>query len=420
MRILYLCADPGIPVLGSKGASLHVRSFTAALAGLGHDVAVAAPTLTRTLWELPAPFDVPVAHLPPGEETGAAARALRSFAESVGEPSLIGGDVRRILYDRELRTGLERLLERVRPDVIVERASLFGTAGVRVASSFGIPLLLELNAPLALEHGTYRSGVLAELAVAAERHTLARADAVLPVSAVLAEHALAAGAAPERVYVLPNGVDADLFRPGPSDPRLRGRLGVGAGPLLGFVGGLRPWHGLESLPPLVEHLVGSHPSLRLVVAGDGPLRTELASAFERRGLSAHVVFTGALAHAEIPPLLRELDVALAPYPLHDHGFYFSPLKLFEYMATGVPVVAARVGQIAEIARSGETALLYPAGDGAALAAACELLLGDEALRRRIGEAAAREVRARYTWSHNAQAVTALAVRLLAAGEPVAV
>lgn len=413
MRILYLCSDLGIPVLGSKGASLHVRALTSALAALGHQVAVAAPALTRTAWDAPAEFEVPIVHLPPSDAVDHAARRLKGFVESVGGPSSLGGEVRRILYNEELRAVLKRRLERARPDVILERASLYGTSGVMLAAALDVPLLLELNAPLAIEQAAYRSTELGLLAAAAERYTLSRADAVFAVSAALAEHAVVSGAEPERVHVQPNGVDPELFRPGPSDPAFRARWDLNGGPVLGFVGGLRPWHGLEALPPLLEALAPRHPGLRLVLAGDGPLAAELGAAFERRGLAGHVVFTGALPHAEVPCLLRELDVALAPYPAHEHAFYFSPLKLFEYMACGIPVVAPELGQIAEVTRSGETALLYPVGDSEALVHACERLIADGGLRRRLGDAAALEVRSRHTWEQNAQAVAELAERLVA-------
>lgn len=412
MRILYLCSDPGIPVLGAKGASLHVRALVSALAKLGHQVAVATPALTRTPWEAPAVFGIPIEHLPPSDTVDQAGRALKGFVESIGEPSSLAGEVRRILYNEELRAVLKRRLERARPDVILERASLYGTTGVQVAADLGVPLLLELNAPLAVEQAAYRSTELGPLAATAEAYTVSRADAVLAVSAALGEHAVLAGAEPGRVHVLPNGVDPQLFRPGPSDPTFRARWKLNGGPVLGFVGNLRPWHGLESLPPLLEALVPRHPDLRLVLAGDGPLRGELGDAFERRGLSKHVVFTGGLPHVEVPCLLRELDVALAPYPDHDHAFYFSPLKLFEYMACGVPVVAPELGQIAQVARSGETALLYPVSNPVALGQACERLIDDRALRHRLGSAASREVRSRYTWEQNARTIVELAEGLV--------
>ncbi|HYQ82917.1 MAG TPA: glycosyltransferase family 4 protein, partial [Rubrobacter sp.] len=107
------------------------------------------------------------------------------------------------------------------------------------------------------------------------------------------------------------------------------------------------------------------------------------------------------------------DVALAPYPRPAHDFYFSPLKLFEYLACGAPVVAASLGQIAEVIRHGETGLLYPPGELDALVASCARLLEDPDLRRRMGRAAAKEIRDRYTWDHNAARVIDLARSLIA-------
>ncbi len=411
MRILYLCADLGVPVLGGKGAAVHVRSLAEALARAGHEVAVAAAALARAPWERPAPFELPVLHLPPAESVEAASRGIKTFRETIGSDTAIGGELRRILYNEQLRVDLKRALERTPPDVVLERASLFGTAGSLVAAELGVPHLLELNAPLAAEQGAYRRGTLAELAAGAERWALARADAVLTVSAPLAEHAVRTGAMPERVHVLPNGVDPAVFRPDARNAMLRRRLGLGQGPLIGFVGGLRPWHGIEALPNLLATLAARRPSLQLVVAGDGPLSAWLRRELAARGLAGHAALLGPLPHADVAAVIRELDVALAPYPLPEHDFYFSPLKLFEYMGCGAPVVASSVGQIADVVRDGENGLLVAPGDTAALARACERLLAEPQLRRQLGTAAAEDVRRLYTWDANATRVGELSSRL---------
>lgn len=408
MRILSLVADLGIPVLGGKGASVHARSLAAALARSGHEVALAAPSLVREPWERPAAFDQPVLHLPPSQAVEQAARALKSFRETIGSETAVGGELRRVLYNEQLADDLHRALERRPPDVLLERASLFGTAGSLVAERLGVPHVVELNAPLAAEQDAYRHGALGELGAAAERWTLARADAVLAVSGLLAQHAIRCGAAPDRVHVLPNGVDPAVFHPAPRDATLRRRLGLGTGPLVGFVGGLRPWHGIEALPGLLAALAVGHPSVRLVVVGDGPLAGWLAGELAARDLAGRAALLGALPHAEVAAVVRELDVALAPYPRPDHAFYFSPLKLFEYMACGAPVVASRLGQIGEVVRDGETGLLVAPGDADALAAACARVLDDPALAQRLGAAAAAEVARRYTWDANAARVVELA------------
>lgn len=409
MRVLSLVADLGIPVLGGKGASVHARSLAAALARAGHEVALAAPSLVREPWERPAPFDLPVLHLPPARHVEQAARGVKSFRETIGSETAVGGELRRVLYNEQLVDDLRRALERRSPDVLLERASLFGTAGSLVAERLGVPHVVELNAPLATEQDAYRRGSLGGLAAAAERWTLARADAVLTVSSLLAQHAVRCGAAPDRVHVLPNGVDPSVFRPGPRDATLRRRLGLGAGPLVGFVGGLRPWHGIEALPGLLAALAATHPTVGLVVVGDGPLAGWLAGELAARDLAGRAALPGALPHEDVAAVVRELDVALAPYPRPEHDFYFSPLKLFEYMACGVPVVASRLGQIDEVVRDGETGLLVAPGDAAALAAACRRLLDDPELARRLGAAAAAEVSRRYTWDANAARVVELAL-----------
>src|SRR5437867_4848338 len=412
MKILYLCSDLGIPVLGRKGASVHLRSLVTAFVRAGHSVILAAPLLNKSPWEGPAKLDVSLLHLPPSADIVNAVLALKAFNETLGVTNSLPGELRRILYNQELATQLKRRFESAPPDFIYERASLYGTAGVALARKLNVPLLVELNAPLAVEHSTYRGTGLGELAEQAERWAVLQADAVLAVSAPLRDQVVSLGVELGRVHVVPNGVDPALFQPGPPDPRARARWDLGDGPILGFVGGLRPWHGVDVLPTLLERLVQRYRGLRLVIVGDGPLRGELEHTLKERGLTRSVVFTGSLPHEEVADLIRQFDVALAPYPRPEHAFYFSPLKLFEYMACGIPVVAAGLGQIAEVVRDGETGLLYPPDELDALTAACDRLLADPALRQRLGQAAAKEVLGRYTWDQNATRGVELARSLI--------
>ncbi len=296
-------------------------------------------------------------------------------------------------------------------------ASLHATAGARLAEKFNVPHIVELNAPLAVEQAAYRATGFGDLAARAERWTLTRADAVIVVSEELRRHAISLGVKRGRIHVMPNGVNPELFFPAKGRARHSVRAGAlrkkdGAngvpGPTLGFVGGLRPWHGVEILPELLARLSERHPGARLVIVGDGPLRGELEREFRKRGLQRRVTITGALPHERVPALIQRLDLALAPYPRVNHPFYFSPLKLFEYMACGVAVVAADLGQVGEIVQSGKTGLLYPAGNLKALTMACERLAANPELRQKLGGAAARLVHQRFTWDHNAARVVKLA------------
>ena len=407
MNILYLCSDTGIPVLGRHGAAVHIRSLIGALAQAGHRITLVAPLLNKSPWEPQEKVAAAVVHLPAGGDTAAAAASLKAFHQAMGlADNPLPGEIRRILYNQEVERHLLGRYADNPPDFIYERASLFGTAGVELARTFQCPLVVELNAPLAPEQATYRGATLADLAAQAERFTLSQADLVLVVSAPLREYAVGLGADPDRVHVVPNGVNPTIFRPRSLESSGQSRAAKSA-PVLGFVGGLRPWHGVEILPALLERLSARHRGVRLIIAGDGPLRGELEGEFDRRRLGDQVRFTGPVSQPEVADWIRGFDVALAPYPRPAHSFYFSPLKLFEYMACGVPVVAPRLGQIEELVRDGETGILYPPGEFDELSAACDRILSEPEFGRRLGAAAAKVVHGRYTWDRNAARVLEL-------------
>lgn len=417
LKILYLCPDLGIPVLGRKGASVHVRELIGAFARAGHRVTLAAQTLTKFPTDPAAKVRARVLHIPSDPAATLAAQTLKEFHERLGVESSLPGELRRICYNDVLYRELKRRFLKHKPDFIYERASLYATAGARLASKFKVPHLVELNAPLAVEQSAYRATGLGALAAQAERWTLTHADAVIVVSGELVRHVRSLGVPAKKIHAMPNGVNPELFCAGsgvsagrrhPHGEQSAAPCRDGATKTLGFVGGLRPWHGVEVLPRLLERLGKRHPGLRLIIAGDGQLRGALEDEFRKRGLTQRVTFTGALLHEQVPEVIRQFDIALAPYPKHDHDFYFSPLKLFEYMACGVAVVASDVGQISEVVSHGRSGLLHPPGDFAALVERCETLLADAELRAGLGAAAAREVARKYTWDINAARTVKLA------------
>jgi glycosyltransferase involved in cell wall biosynthesis len=414
VKILCLCPDPGIPVLGHKGASVHVRELIGAFARAGHRVTLAAQTLVKSPAHKPARIRARVVHIPSGPAFETAERALKDFNSRFGIKSSLPGELRRIAYNDVFYRELKRRFLRHKPDFIYERASLYATAGVELAAKFKIPHIVEVNAPLTLEQSTYRATGFAELAAKAEVWMLTRADVVLAVSTALARHVRGLGVPAKNIHIIPNGVNPELFcsnarKSMNTDASIT--KDVAPRPVLGFVGSLRPWHGVEVLPRLLSRLCRNYPNVRMIIVGDGQLRGELEREFRKRKLIKMVHFTGALLHDEIPAWIRKFDIALAPYPKHDHDFYFSPLKLFEYMACGVAVVASDVGQITEVVRNGKTGLLYPAGNFIALASACEKLLVNSSLRASLGIAAAKEIGKRFTWNINAAKTVRLAEKL---------
>jgi glycosyltransferase involved in cell wall biosynthesis len=401
MRIAYVCCDFGIPIHGTKGASIHVRELSRALADLGHEVEIFA---ARRGGDPPPGFAVPVHEVP---LEAPERRVYELLRDDPAGGEAVAKEVRASLYAATFRHRVIDRLRAFRPDALYERYALLASAGGALARALGVPHLLEVNAPLSQEQAAHRGLVLAQTARAIEQAILGGADRVIAVSDPLARWLAEVGVDPSRIAVLPNAVDAERFAAAEAErAATRSALGLPAGwPVVGFLGTLKAWHGTSALVDAVGRLP-RHAAPHLLIVGDGPERASLMDRARRAGLADATTFTGAVPHERVPALLAAMDIAVAPYD-RDEGAYFSPLKLFEYLAAGRPVVAAAIEPIRGCLRHGETGLLYPPGDTAALATAIADLLADPAKAAALAAAGRAEVRARHTWAGNARAVLGL-------------
>lgn len=372
MRIAYICTDPGVPVFGSKGSSVHVQEVVRAFARKGAEVTIFA---ARIGGEPPADLQaVSVQALPALPKGEAAARERAALANN-----------------RALRAALA---ECGPFDLVYERYALWSHAGMEQARAEGVPGILEVNAPLIREQAEHRILIHREAAERVAERAFAAATALVAVSPGVAGYLARYPAAEGRIHVIPNGVDPHRF-PARLFDRDAAR-GEGEPFTVGFLGTLKPWHGLDVLMQAFARLHARGPDTRLLIVGDGPERAAIEAAAAERGLESAVELSGAVAPDTVPDWLARMDAAVAPYPdLPD--FYFSPLKIHEYMAAALPVVASRVGDLAGTVRHGTTGLLCPPGDSEALASALGTLHRDRALGRRLGKAGRRTVLAEQSW-----------------------
>ena len=288
-------------------------------------------------------------------------------------------------------------------DLIHERFNLLSLGGVWASRKLGIPLILEVNADLLEQRkfkGRPEQGLRRIYAEWATRVCFKAAARIICISAGLKDHLSRKwNIEDSKLAVLACAADVDAFGPNHNRELVRRGLGLTTEPIVIWVGGYYPWHDLDLLLRSFTLVLQRHPSAKLVLVGDGPTRQLIAQKIQQNGLQQSVLMTGAIAHAEVPKMLAIADLAVvpsAPVPA-SHGGTGTPLKLFEYMAAGKPIVATALNQAAEVIQNGHNGLLVDAGDVDRFAEAMLTLINDPIERDRLGQNARRQAVDQYSW-----------------------
>ena len=382
MKILYHHR-----ILSADGQFVHVRELVEALRRRGHEVEVVGPNVGAADVDQPPAF-----------------RAFRSVCPKVIYELLEIG------YNLIAMRRLRQAIREAKPDIIYERYNLFLFAGIWARWWYRVPLLLEVNAPLAEERGRHGGGLaLRRLARWLEARAWRAADGVFTVTHVLAEQIAAAGVERERIVITPNGVDLQRFRALPGSDEAKAALGLAGKCIVGFTGFVRPWHGLEAV---VDWLACAAPDdVILLIVGDGPAIAPLTERARRLHVADRLVLAGTVAPDSIPRYLAAFDIALQPAVVP----YASPLKIFEYMAAGCAIFAPNQSNIREILCSGENAVLFEPDD---FADKLSEIIADPSLGARFGAAARQSIMdRRLTWDDNAAAVETLARAVASSNQP---
>lgn len=395
LKVAYLLADAGIQFYSSrKGSSIHARSMIKALTQEGCAVAV----YVFRKGERPIPgFNVSqVRQSRLGEWWQR--RLLRDrlwrrfwpFGKKNDAPPNWAVAASWLLWHRDLaRYVAHQFRKNGRPDLIYARHAWLAFPYARLKKKFKVPLVLEVNAVLTIEKAARREMAFYRLTRWIERRAFQAADLILPVSQELKDQIVSFGVDPAKVVVTPNAVDLDLFHPrGEGD-------GAGDGFTVGTVNSFKAYHGMDTLLEAAALLKERIPGLKLRMIGDGEELAGLKAKAAALGLEGIAEFTGTIEHERVPELLRQCDACAAPYQ-GPHNQYNCPMKLYEYMALQVPIVAAAWGDIPNIIEDGRTALLHEPGNPEGLAARIEDVWRDPAAAR-ARAAAAFELAQRHTW-----------------------
>ncbi len=381
MRILYSHRTQS-----ADGQQVHICELTDALRARGHEIFIAGP----------------------GSEEGAQSKPLDASTKSAAGNWLPppAYEMAEYAYSLPAYWRLSKRTAEAKPDVLYERYNLFFHAGAWLRRRAGLPMILEINAPLADERASHGDLFWKNFAQRSEKAIWRAADMVLPVSSALADRVRAAGVPDHKIEIIPNAVSKPFLAD--CDPsKVRDRYNLHDKLILGFSGFVREWHGVDRA---IRFLAAQDRNdLHLLIVGDGPARLMLEQLAVELGVADHLTITGVVQREEMPDCIAAFDIALQPAAVD----YASPLKLFEYMARGKAIVAPDQANIRELLTDGEQALLFSTANSGAFDRALSAVINDAALRARLGAAARDNLVGRdLTWNGNAVRIETVAQKLI--------
>lgn len=385
MRILYHHRT-----MGDGAEGVHIREMVGALRQLGHEVLVVSivgeptrkPSATANRWQ-------------------SFRRRIPSWCYELAELGYNLVDVQR----------LKRAAKAFRPDFVYDRYNSYSTAALSASRYYGCPLILEVNAPVVFERTNYEFMRLKfpRLAEWYERKIFAGADHVLTVSTALKAYLIRERAvSASKISVIPNAINPDYFARSPARSSIRDKYGLTACTVVGFVGSLRAWHGLDLLIKVIPNILALHSDCHFLIVGAGEQESKFREFVQKTALEARITMTGWVPHEEVPAYIEAMDITLMPHS----NFYGSPIKIFEYMALGKAVVAPALGPLQEVIADGQSGVLFAPGNSEALLESILTLLNDPVKRKAIGARGKEVVFERHTWVRNAEEVTRIATSLV--------
>ena len=383
MRILYHHRT-----LGDGAEGIHIAEMVGAFRSLGHDVKVVAPI---------------------GDRTNTVNARVSAFLK-------IKRFVPKILYEF-LEMGynvygyylLRKEILKDRPEFIYDRYITFNASSVLIGKRYNIPVFLEVNAPLALERSEQEDErlFLKKTAFFFEKWICSNSFKTIVVSTPLKDYLLSLGVLKRKIIVMPNGVNVRKFVPRGKDKRLLEQYGFSEdNVIVGFVGILRPWHGLDLLIEAFQVVEKENKNLRLLIVGDGPIRSDIEEKIRGLTLVDKVFITGRVPHDEIPNNIALFDIAVSPKAT----FYASPMKILEYMALGRAVVAPDTANIRDLIDDKVNGLLFKNGNLLALSGSISNLVDNRRYMEQLGNNARTKIIKKRNWDKNASATCKLLQR----------
>ncbi len=347
-----------------------------------------------------------------------------TFHRVPGEPAGPAG-LREWREIEALRRGIERVAAEWRPDILhAHSPALCGMAGLRAARRLGLPFVYEIRAfweDAAVGNGTGTEGSLKyRLTRALENRVVAGVDAVFTICEGLRDDLVARGHDGGKIGISPNGVDLALFGTPPlRDADLAAELGIGDGPVIGFIGSFYDYEGLDDLVAAMPILRERHPGACLLLVGGGPMDETLRAQADASPACDAIIFTGRVPHAEVERYYSLIDVLAYPRKKSRLTDLVTPLKPLEAMAQERIVAASNVGGHRELIEDGVTGLLFPPDDPGRMASALARFIDEKYRWPAMREAGRRHVAEKHDWARNIDRYRAVYQNLLDRGNSAA-
>ncbi|MEN8140617.1 MAG: glycosyltransferase family 4 protein [Thermodesulfobacteriota bacterium] len=369
--------------MGDGAEGIHIAEMVNAFRQLGHEVLLVGPGVGQ-----------PTA---PGVKTSRKFSWVKSFFKGPFYEMV------EVFYNIFGYFTLLKAIRSFRPHFIYDRYIIFNYSAVAAARKCNLPIFLEVNAPLSYEreHEPDEKLYLKKLAYFIEKKACINASKTIVVSTPLFQYLNKIGVPGRKIAILPNGVNQQKFYPRNKSRELMSALRYSETDIIiGFVGILRPWHGVDMLIDAFAEIVEAFPQCKLLLVGDGPIQTEIESHVESLGLGKKVFVTGRVPHADVGEYVALFDVAVSPKAT----FYASPMKIVEYMAQAKAVLAPDMANIRDIIDHDVTGLLFEPDNRESLAMTLRELVSDNNKRDQLGKMAHGATQSRLNWQVNAERV----------------
>jgi len=306
---------------------------------------------------------------------------------------------------------MARLIASWKPPVIYARQHWQGLLPPLVAKRLDIPYVAEFNGLRSWglwrlssrKQNPLKTWLISQL----ERLCARLATTIVSPSRMLAKRLQELAGKDKPIFVVPNGVDAEVFRPIPHKD-VRERLGLPAdGLYVVYAGSLHYWQGIDILLEAFAHMVTYFPELhncRLIIVGgqDEPNKERYPELARQLGITENTLFVPFVPYEQSALWINVGDVCVAPYRPECHGA--SPLKLYAYLSCGRPVVISDLEETADLVKESQAGLVVPPGDPEALANTLAILLSNSEMRETMGQRGRQAILNGYTWEHNAQRI----------------